>query len=699
MWRVLDKTLVLLTFLLLSSAYVKADDGYRLWLKYDKIDDTGYLRAVDERMAAFVVLGHSDIAQSAREELKLGLSGLLGRQVPSTDALPPQKNCLIVAKGDAPMMRGVEMMQRDLSSLKKGGYLIREIKVQAINCLAIVANDDAGLLYGSFHFLRLLQTRQSLNGINIKSSPQIQLRMLNHWDNLDGSVERGYGGKSLWKWDELPFVKDQRYIDYARACASVGINAVVLNNVNANPKILTPAYLVKVAALERIFSCYGIQVYLSANFAAPKVLGGLPTADPMDERVEKWWADKVAEIYELMPDFGGFLVKANSEGQPGPGDYCRSHAQGANMIARALDPFGGLLIWRAFVYDMKAEEDRIKMAYDEFKGLDGKFDDNVLVQIKNGPLDFQPREPVSPLLGAMPNTSQALELQITNEYLGHNKALVFLAPLFEECLDTDVYSLGPGSTVASIINGRLGGPLHTAIAGVANTGQSRDWTGFIFGQANWFAFGRLAWNQGLSSGQIADEWIKMTLTRNADAVKTIKDIMLGSREVLVNYQMPLGLNILSGYDHYSPNPAIRTYYHKADRVGLGFDRTSSGSNAVGQYARPLRDSLNAIELCPEKFLCWFHHVPWNYRLPDTMSDGSPRIFWKVLCEKYDSGVSGVMEMQRKWNSLKGCVDGEIFTKTRALLEGQLREAVKWRDTCLKYFQGFSEMDLPDTIVL
>ncbi len=444
-----------------------------------------------------------------------------------------------------------------------------------------------------------------MDHLDVVSTPRIEYRLLDHWDNLDGSIERGYGGRSLWKWDELPAKIDDRYRDYARANASIGINGAVLNNVNANPVILTPAYLKKVAALADVFRPYGIRVFLSVNFSSPISghfeqegnrkggIGDLPTADPQDPDVRLWWKNKVKEVYAMIPDFGGFLVKANSEGMPGPQDYGRTHAEGANMLAEALEPFHGVVMWRAFMYNADVDPDRVKRAALEFLPLDGLFRPNVFVQAKNGPLDFQPREPVQPLFGSMARTPMMLELQITQEYLGHSTHLVYLAPMWKEYFQFDLFAKGPGSTLERIIDGSLRNPRMTGIAGVANTGDDRNWCGHFFAQANWFAFGRLAWDQSISAEQIADEWIRMSLSNDAGTVATVSSIMMGSREACVNYMTPLGLHHIMEVDfHYGPGPQLdtgrvdwrSTYYHRADSVGLGFDRSSTGSNAVGQYA-------------------------------------------------------------------------------------------------------------------
>lgn len=613
----------------------------------------------------------------------------------------------IISKGKNPTLeiakkelttywQGQTVELRTEKSLKhlKDGYIIKSNPDKII----ISAGKESGLLYGVYHILRLQQIKSNINNLNITEKPSYDVRILNHWDNLDGSVERGYAGKSLWKWEDLPNKISPRYEEYARANASIGINSVVLNNVNASPNMLRTDYLQKVKVLADIFRPYGIKVYLSVNFSSPKILGGLENSDPLNKNVQNWWKDKTSEVYKLIPDFGGFLVKANSEGQPGPQDYGRTHADGANMMADVLKPFGGIVMWRAFVYS-PSKEDRAKQAYLEFLPLDGKFRDNVIVQIKNGPIDFQPREPFNPLFGALKKTSEMAEFQITQEYLGFSNHMVFLAPLFKETLESDTYADGKGSTVAKITDGSLRNNKITAIAGVTNIGEDANWTGNIFAQANWYAFGRLAWNHELSSEQIADEWLKMTFTDNQKFVNPVKEMMLSSRETAVDYMMPLGLHHIFAFDHhYGPEPWgnipggrpdwMPVYYHKADEIGVGFDRTKSGSNAVSQYFSPLNNTFGNIETCPENLLLWFHHVPWSYQ----MKDG--RTLWEELCFKYDSGVKNVREYQKIWDKMEPYVDAERFKQVQSKLKIQSKDAVWWKDACLLYFQTFSKMPIP-----
>jgi alpha-glucuronidase len=496
----------------------------------------------------------------------------------------------------------------------------------------------------------------------------------------------------------LPDLRDPRYTDYARANASLGINGTVLNNVNSNSTSLTAAYIGKAAALADQFRPWGIRVYLSARFSAPMEIGGLDTADPLDPAVQRWWRKKTDEIYAAIPDFGGFLVKANSEGQPGPQDYGRNHAEGANMLAAAVAPHGGIVMWRAFVYAAENPQDRAMQAYDEFQPLDGQFADNVLVQVKNGPIDFQPREPFHPLFGAMPKTPLMMEFQITKEYLGFSTHLAYLGTLYEEVLQADTYAKGPGSSVASVIDGSLHDYRRTGIAGVANIGNDRDWAGSSFNQADWYAFGRLAWDPSASARTIAEEWLRITFSADADFLAPALEMMLRSREAVVDYMTPLGLaHLMATGHHYGPGPWVAdlerpewnpVYYHRADGEGIGFDRTASGSNALAQYAAEVRDDFADIARVPDELLLWFHRVPWGYRMR------SGKSLWEELVAHYEYGVAEVAAMQDTWQSLEAFVDAERFAKTRDLLAIQKREAEWWRDACLAYFMSVSGLSLP-----
>lgn len=578
---------------------------------------------------------------------------------------------------------------RLIDSIKLGreGFLVRTVTIAGRPTIVVTANTGAGVLYGTFALIREIQLGHRLDTLNIRSAPRYPLRLLDHWDSLDRSVERGYAGQSLWDWQRLP-EPDGRYTDYARANASIGINGAVLNNVNADPKILTPEYLAKVKALADVFRPWAMRVYLSVRFTSPMTLGGLKTADPLDPAVRAWWHAKADEIYRLIPDFGGFLVKANSEGQPGPQDYHRTHADGANMIAEALRPHGGVVLWRAFVYS-STNEDRAKQAYDEFRPLDGKFASNVILQVKNGPIDFQPREPFHPLFGAMPRTRVAMEAQVTKEYLGFNTHLAYLGTMWEEVLRSRTARPLPNSTVASTIQ---------AMAGVANTGTDRNWSGSEFAQANWYAFGRLAWNPSASARTIAEEWAGMTWGNDPQVVQTIVGMMMGSREAVVNYMTPLGLAHLMGTNHhYGPAPWVHdldrpewnpVYYHRADSTGIGFDRTITGSNAVAQYAPPVAAIFSDTRRTPDKFLLWFHHLSWDFRMR------SGDTLWNQIVRHYDEGVAEVRAMRTTWASLKDRIDDERFREVERNLATQEQEAQWWRDASVAYFQSISKRPLP-----
>lgn len=672
-----------------------AETGHDLWLRYPPIEDAGLRETYRRAAAAIVAPAASPTGRITVAELRRGLSGMLGVDPPVADSVQASGAVVVGTPENSPIIAGLGWSEA-LARAGESGYLIRSASIDRHAATVIASRTEIGALYGAFHFLRLIQTRQPLTSVDISEWPRVALRLLNHWDNLNGSIERGYAGQSLWKWAELPDRVDPRIAEYGRANASIGINGAVLNNVNANPDSLTRPYLVKTAALADALRPYGIRVYLSANFAAPRTVGKLPTADPLDAEVGRFWREKADEIYALIPDFGGFLVKANSEGQPGPQDYGRTHAEGANLLADAVRPHGGIVMWRAFVYSADVDPDRVKRAYLEFVPLDGRFRDNVLVQVKNGPLDFQPREPFSPLFGAMPRTPLMAELQITQEYLGQSNHLVYLAPMWKEFLDADTYAAGPGSSVAKVLDGSVHGYARTGMAGVANTGQDANWTGHDFGQANWYAYGRLAWNHGLGAAEIADEWIRMTWGHTPDVLSTIRSLMLESRETYVNYTMPLGLHHLIGGDHYAPMPEnadprrldwSAIYYHRADEQGIGFDRTRRGSDAVSQYRSPLRERWDDPKACPENLLLWFHRLPWDYRL------NSGRTLWEGLVDHYDAGAAGARQMEQRWMTLRGKVDEERYQAVLAKLGRQAADAASWRDRILRYFQQFSKRPL------
>jgi len=648
----------------------RAEDGYSLWLRYPAAAAT----------SAITVEKTSPMTDAAAAELRRGLAGRVARVLLATTADPR-----------VAVLRLTQPLGED-------GYVVRSAAVGGEPTVVVTAEGERGLLYGAFALLRHLDTGGSAAAIDLQSAPRIKLRVVDHWDNLDGFVERGYAGASLWDWWTLPDHRDPLYTDYARANASLGINGVVLNNVNARTDSLTAEYIAKAAALADVFRPYGIKVYLSARFSAPRDLGGLATGDPLDPAVRAWWAAKADEIYRAIPDFGGFLVKANSEGQPGPGDYGRTHADGANLLAAAVAPHGGVVMWRAFVYSDTNPEDRAKQAYSEFKPLDGTFADNVLVQVKNGAIDFQPREPFHPLFGAMPRTSLMLELQITKEYLGQGTHLAYLGPLFSEVLDANTHVEGDGPTVAEVVDGAAESHALTGIAGVANVGRSRDWSGSTFNQANWYAFGRLSWDPSLSPEAIAREWAAQTFSPDPQVVEPVVRMMMGSREAVVNYTGALGLaHLMATGHHHGPGPWVAdlarpewnpAYYHRADADGIGFDRTRTGSDAIAQYAPRLAARLADPRTTPEGELLWFHHLPWSYRV------GSGRTVWEELVHRYDEGVAYVSGMRREWDSLRPLIDAGRWQKTADFLLIQEREAKWWRDASLAYWTSVNGLPLP-----
>ena len=678
--------------LLLGSACL-AEDGYQLWLRYPQ--QQGVHATQLDSLAKDIVIAApaSPALDTAITELTRGLAALSGHAVPTSREL--HDGSIVVATADSPLLVGTAL---PTALLKPEGFVLKAQRLQGKQVLVLAARNESGLLYGSFELLRQLQTSTSVASLDLLSNPALQVRALNHWDNLDRKVERGYAGQSLWDWWKLPGVVDQRYRDYARANASLGINAVVLNNVNANARILTEDYLHKVAAIANSLRPFGQRVFLSARFSAPKEIGGLPTADPLDAAVQAWWQQKADEIYRLIPDFGGFLVKANSEGQPGPGDYGRTHAEGANMLAAAVGRHGGIVMWRAFVYSDVNPEDRAKQAFSEFQPLDGKFASNVLVQVKNGPIDFQPREPFHPLFGAMPKTALMPELQLTKEYLGFATHLVYLGPLFEEVLQADTFTQGSGSTVASIASGSYNPQLLTGMAGVANIGTDRDWSGSDFNQANWYVFGRLAWNPQDSSARIAREWLTQTFSSDPRFLDEAVKLMQRSREAAVDYMTPLGLAHLMGTSHhYGPAPWVSdqkrpewnpVYYHRADDKGIGFDRTASGSNALAQYAAQAAAKWSNPASIDERYLLWFHHLPWQWNLKNGQT------VWEAMITHYDHGVEEVRAMALQWKALEPYVDKERFDKAQQLLDVQYEEALWWRDASIAYFMSVSKLPLP-----
>ncbi|MDO8342201.1 MAG: alpha-glucuronidase family glycosyl hydrolase [Cellvibrio sp.] len=695
--RFFTNLFILWVFFLAGVAQVSnAEDGYDMWLRYQPVADKTLRKTYQQQFNQILVEGDTPGLSVAAAELQRGLSGLLDKPIAITNKKLFKQALVVGTPANSPLIASLQLGDR-LAALGDEGYLIEQTRINKRPVTVVAANSDVGVLYGSFHLLRLIQTQQSLDKISIASTPKLQHRVINHWDNLNRVVERGYAGLSLWDWGTLPEHKSQRYVDYARVNASLGINGTVLNNVNADPRVLSDQFLQKIAALADVFRPYGIKVYLSINYNSPRAFGDLDLADPLDPRVQQWWKERTKKVYEYIPDFGGYLVKANSEGQPGPQDYDRNHADGANMLAAALKPFGGVVFWRAFVYSPDIG-DRFRGSYDEFKPLDGKFADNVILQVKNGPIDFQPREPYSSLFSAMEKTNMMMEFQVTQEYFGFATHLAYQGPLFEESLRTDTYAKGEGSTIGNILEGKVFNTKRTGMAAVINPGTDRNWTGHPFVQSSWYAFGRMAWDHEISAESAAEEWLRMTFSNDKKFIKPVKNMMLISREAGVNYRSPLGLtHLYSQGDHYGPAPWTTNlerpdwtaiYYHRAAKDGIGFDRTKTGSNAIAQYPAPLAKLYGDVNAVPEDFLLWFHHVSWDHKMK------SGRSLWDELVHKYYQGVEQVRSMQRDWDKLEAYVDAERFAQVKALLIVQERDAVIWRDSCVLYFQTFSGKPIP-----
>jgi alpha-glucuronidase len=683
-----------------------AEDGYDLWLRYRPIGEPDLLEAYRGQIRGLHFPGDSPTLDAARRELEQGLTGLLDCPLPEMGASAGGV-LLVGTPASNPAIEGLAL-EKALEPLGREGFLIRTVSIDGNPAAVIAANDDIGVLYGTFRFLQLIQMHRPMSAVDLAETPKLRYRVLNHWDYLNGVVSRGYAGRSLWKWDELPEEVSPRYTDYARACASVGINASILNGVNSGAEMLRESYLRKTAAIAGAFRPYGVRVGICARFDAPIEVGNLDTADPRDARVQQWWQDKADEIYELIPDFAGFLVKADSEGAPGPHDYGVTHADGANVMADALAPHGGIVMWRAFgVFDSNVKgypgdaATGLGLAArptDLFTRIDGDFHDNVFVQAKLGPRDFQPREAPHPLLGGMEETPVMMEVQITQEYYGHSIHLVYVPPQWKEVLEFDTHARGEGSTVARVLEGTVFGNADmTGMAGVANAGDVRNWTGHLFGQANWYAFGKLAWDPDLSCAQIAEEWIRLTFSSDPEVLSTIKAMMLGSREAAVEYMTPLGLFQLNDNrttekqrSHYAPAPERRTGQHNADESGIGGSWITEG--VLDQYHPGVRRVLADRDTCPEKYLLFFHHVSWDRML------STGRTVWEELCHRYVRGVEYVKKMRRQWQSLKSVIDEERWKHVDRKLEVQIIDAETWRNECLIYFSALSGRPVPPEIL-
>jgi alpha-glucuronidase len=671
--------------------------SYKEWLMYDAVEDHGRLKEYQHYGNQLSVAGEGVMLESAVRELQTGIKGMLGKSLKVTNEF---STGIVLGTVDALSKQGVSLDLQASGQLSDEGFFITSNKKQLVVC----AKTNRGVLYGAFHLLRLMQLEQSIAGLKVHENPAIKLRLLNHWDNPGtvpagrSSVERGYAGDSIFKWDNLQ-AHEQRYIDYARMLASTGINGSVINNVNTAKqklegwKLLTPEYLPKLAYLSEVFSRYGIKLYISVNFFSPKLVGGLEDANPSSAQVQQWWNDKATEIYTAIPDFGGYLVKADSEGEPGPMAYGLTHADGANLLARSVQPHGGIVMWRAFVYGhKKANPDRAAQPHDLFTPLDGQFDDNAIVQIKNGPHDFQVREPVSTLFSAMPKTNQMLEVQITQEYTGHERHVCYLVPQWKEILDFDTQAKGKGTEVKKVISGEAFQYQHSGIAGVSNIGDDMNWTGHLLAQANFYGYGRLAWNPELSSEVIAEEWAHQAFGANKKVLKVVGDILNTSWRAYEDYTMPLGIGFMSNgvkdndKSHFHPDPRKRVKYHKADKHGLGYDRTKSVkgySYYAGQYHKPVYDMYKNVETCPEDLLLFFHHLPYTHKL----KSGATII--QHIYNTHYQGVEQVENYLKAWNSLEGLIDDQRFEHVAEKISNQIGYAEEWRDVMNAYFYKLS----------
>jgi len=670
-------------FLLFFVNVLFAEDGSRLWLRYEPLPPP-IAQQYSNLIRSIKADTRTETARIAVGEFRTAFQKMTGQTILLSEN--KQTNQLIFKR----------------EKRKDEAYAIQSFSSPRGNVTVISSPNDVGFLYGVFHLLRLMQTQSDITRLNISEKPSYDRRILNHWeyeDIMDHQPDPDTGD-SIWEEEDLQETRSQSYIDYARANASIGINGIVLNSTEADPEFIEHENLLNFADIAKIFRPYGIKIYLVVNFDSPSKIGGQLDSDPLNPDVRRWWKEKAEEIYDLIPDMGGFLIEGHSNELPGPQYFGRTHADGANVLAEALEPYNGIVMWRHYVYKPQSEGDRAKQDYEEFMPFDGQFRKNVIIQVKNGPIDFQPREAFNPLFGGMQKTNLMLEFQIAQERYGFFNSVVFLSPLFKECLESDTYAKGPGSTVAKVTDGTLFHQSVTAIAGVVKVGDIGNWKADHFAQANWYSFGRLAWNHKLSSEKIADEWLRMTFSNDPAFVEPVKKMMLDSRETAVNYMMPIGLTYLYAWNHnhgpepwLSPLPNILpywtpAYYHRADSVGLGFDRTTNGSDAVSQYFPPLRDIYNRTETCPENLLLWFHHVPWNYR----MHDG--KTLWDELCYRYQGGVDSVRQFQKTWDNAAGYIDKDRFKAVQNILKVQLKDAIKWRDACLLYFQTYSHQPFP-----
>ncbi|NLK22076.1 MAG: alpha-glucuronidase [Epulopiscium sp.] len=665
---------------------------YNCWLRYNKITNQRLVNTYEKYAKYLWIEGSSEILTSAVDELKRGILGLLEVKM-DIEKEPPLEGLILGNFDTIERIFKVQFSKEEKESLGEEGFLIRKILKDEKDLIIISSNNDKGILHGVFHFLRHLSLERDINNIDIKETPQNPLRFLNEWDNMDGSIERGYAGESIFFKNNEIGHDLKRVKDYARLLASIGINSIVINNVNVRgeaPKLITSKFLPKVSKIANIFGAYAIKTYLSINFASPMYLGGLKTADPLDKEVESWWKEKTKEIYDYIPDFGGFLVKADSEFNPGPYVYNRNHADGANMLGRALAPFGGIVIWRAFVYNCLQDwrdkkTDRARAAYDNFMPLDGDFDENVIIQIKNGPMDFQVKEPVSPLLGGMTKTNQLLELQITQEYTGQQKHLCYLVPMWKEVMDFDTYAKGKGSTITKVANGSLFGRRYAGVAAVSNTGNDTNWTGHTLAQANFYGYGRLIWNPDLTAEEIAREWVILTFGNHPKVVNGICEMLLSSLQIYRNYNAPLGIGwMVNPNHHYGPNVDGYEYdkwgtYHRADYQGIGVDRTNKGTGYTSQYYKENRDIYESIDTCPEELLLFFHHVPYTYLLK------SGETIIQYIYNTHFEGAEQAAKLLDKWISLEEYMDKEIFERVLERLKIQKEHSKEWRDVINTYF--------------